>query len=126
MSVITEDLWSIFDARRVKAPDLKGLDQFFSGFVGWAKNKRRILGALMEQAARIETLEPEIHDLGAQHFAEAVGESRDLARLGRLEGPALDRAMAIAREAALRAIGLRPFGVQLAGALAMMEGLMVA
>jgi preprotein translocase subunit SecA len=123
MSVVSDDLWSIFDARRVKAPELKGLDQFFSGFVGWAKNKRRVLGGLMVQAARVEALEPEIHDLGAQRFAEAVGESRDLARLGRLEGAALDRAMAIAREAALRAIGLRPFPVQIAGALAMLQGL---
>ena len=37
MSVVSDDLWSIFDARRVKAPELKGLDQFFSGFVGWAE-----------------------------------------------------------------------------------------
>jgi preprotein translocase subunit SecA len=122
-SSVSDDLWSIFDARRVKAPELKGLDQFFSGFVGWAKNKRRILSRLMEQVARIEALEPGIHDLGSQHFAEAVGESRDLARLGRLEGPALDRAMAITREASVRSIGLRPFGVQIAGALAMMQGL---
>ena len=106
MSVTSDDLWSIFDARRVKAPELKGLDQIFNGIVGWAKNKRRLLGKLMLQAARIEALEPEIHNLGAQRFAEAVAESRDLARLGRLEGAALDRAMAIAREAALRAIGL--------------------
>jgi preprotein translocase subunit SecA len=123
MSVISDDLWSIFDARRVKAPELKGLDLFFSGAMGWIKNKRPVLGRLMAQAARIETLEPEIHNMGAQRFTEAVGESRDLARLGRLEGPALERAMAIAREAAFRAIGLRPFPVQIAGALAMLEGL---
>jgi preprotein translocase subunit SecA len=123
MSVASDDLWSIFDARRVKHPELRGLDQFFSGIVGWAVNKRRVLARLMEQADRIEKLEPEIHNLGAQKFGDEVSAARDLARLGQLEGEALDRAMAIAREAALRAIGLRPFKVQLAGALAMMEGL---
>jgi preprotein translocase subunit SecA len=123
MSIASEDLWSIFDARRVKAPELKGLDLFFSGFVGWVKNKRRVLPRLLAQAKRIDALEPEIHNLGAQHFAEAVADSRDLARLGKLSGPAMDRAMALAREAAFRAIGLRPFIVQLAGALGMMEGL---
>jgi preprotein translocase subunit SecA len=123
MSVVSDDLWSIFDARRVKAPELKGLDLFFSGIVGWAKNKRRILSKLMLQAARIDALEPQIHELGSQHFAEAVAESRDLARLGQLEGEALERAMAIAREAAFRAIGLRAFPVQIAGALAMFQGL---
>src|SRR5580704_6420571 len=117
MSVVSEDLWSIFDARRVKAPELKGLDQFFSGMVGWAKNKRRVLQRLTAQVKRIDAIEPEIHDLGSQRFTEEVEASRDLARLARLEGPALDRAMAIAREAAFRAIGLRPFNVQLAGAL---------
>lgn len=123
MSIVSDDLWSIFDARRVKAPELKGLDQFFSGIVGWTKNKRRILGKLLLQAERIDALEPQIHDLGSERFAQAVGESRDLARLGRLEGDALDRAMAIAREAAFRAIGLRAFPVQIAGALAMLQGL---
>ena len=124
MSVVADDLWSIFDARRVKAPELKGLDQFFSGIVGWAKNKRRVLPGLMEQAERIEKLEGEIHALGAQRFSESVSASRDLARLGRLEGQALDRALALAREAALRAVGLRPFPVQIACALAMLQGLM--
>jgi preprotein translocase subunit SecA len=125
MSVVSDDLWSIFDARRVKAPELKGLDQFFSGIVGWAKNKRRVLKRLMAQVDRIDAIEPEIHDLGSQRFTEEVEASRDQARLGRLSGPALDRAMAIAREAAFRSVGMRPFRVQLAGALAMMEGIMV-
>src|SRR5580698_6338603 len=97
-STISNDLWSIFDARRVKAPELKGADQFFNGFVGWAKNKRAVLPRLKAQAARIESLEPEIHILGAQKFQEEVENCRDLARLDRLEGPPLDRAVAIARE----------------------------
>jgi preprotein translocase subunit SecA len=123
MSAVSDDLWSIFDARRVKAPELKGLDQFFGGFVGWAKNKRPVLARLLQQADRIEKLEPEIHDLGSARFQEEVGKSRDMGRLGRLTGDALDRGMAVAREAAFRSTGLRPFRVQLAGALAMLEGL---
>ena len=55
-------------------------------------------------------------------FHEALQECRDLARLNRLTGPALDRGMALAREAAVRTIGLRPFIVQLMGALAMCQG----
>jgi preprotein translocase subunit SecA len=109
MSVVSDELWPIFEARRVKAPELKGLDQWFNGITGWFKNKRRILASLRVRAARIEKLEPEIHDLSASHFSEAVSELRDLGRLGRLTGAALDRAMAVAREAAFRALGLRPF-----------------
>jgi preprotein translocase subunit SecA len=123
MSTLSNDLWSIFDARRVKEPELRGLDQIVHGWVGWAKNKRRVLSRLSAQADRIDRLEPDIHNLGAEHFREAVGEVRDLARLGRLQGPALDRAMALTREAALRSVGLRPFHCQIVGALAMCEGL---
>src|SRR5262249_11913418 len=47
---------------------------------------------------------------------------RDLARVNRLEGDAEDRGMALVREAALRAVGMRPFPVQLMGALAMIGG----
>ena len=118
----TNELWSIFDARRVKAPELKGLDSFFNGIVGYFKNRRPVLKRLKIQAARIEKLEPEIHILGATHFREAVAECRDLARLNKLTGPALDRAAALVREGCLRAIGKRPYDVQIMGALAMCEG----
>src|SRR3954469_20242932 len=122
MTALDSELWSVFDARRVKAPELRGIDATANGIVGWFKNHRPILARLKAQAARIELLEPEIHNLGATRFREAVEECRDLARLNRLKGAALDRAMAIVREGALRAIGLRPYPVQLMGALAMADG----
>ncbi len=118
----TNELWSIFDSRRVKAPELKGLDGFVNGFVGWFKNRRPVLKQLKAQAARIEKLEPEIHKLGATAFREAVAEVRDLARIGRLTGRALDRGAALAREGAWRAIDKRPYPVQVMGALAMCQG----
>src|SRR5215510_12800826 len=95
----TSELWSIFDARRVKAPELRGLDSMCNGFVGLFKNRRPMLSGLKARAARIEALEPEIHKLGATHFREEVEKCRDLARLNRLEDDALDRGMALAREA---------------------------
>jgi preprotein translocase subunit SecA len=118
----TKELWSIFDARRVKAPELKGLDALANGAVGWVKNRQPVLSRLAAQAKRIEQLEPEIQNLGSGAFNEAVAELRDLARLDRLKGEPLDRAMALAREAAVRTLGLRPFPCQLMGALAMIEG----
>ncbi|HLL89774.1 MAG TPA: hypothetical protein VK324_10745, partial [Tepidisphaeraceae bacterium] len=118
----TQELWSVFDARRVKAPDLKGLDSLVNGWVGFVKNRRPVLARLKEQAERVEALEPEIQALGATRFREAVTECRDLARLNRLTGPALDRAMAVVREAARRGKGMRPYPVQVMGALAMCQG----
>jgi preprotein translocase subunit SecA len=122
-SSATNELWSICDARRVKAPELRGLDSFVNGFTGWVKNHRPVLRQLKAQAARIEKLEPEIHNLGSTHFREAVAECRDLARLGKLEGDALDRAAAIVREGCWRAIDKRPYPVQMMGALAMCRGM---
>ncbi len=117
-----QELFDVFDARRVKAPELRGLDQVVNGIVGWFKNRRPVLSQLKAQVGRIERLEPEIQALSAARFREEAQAVRDLARLGRLEGPALDRAMAIVREGCLRAIGKRPYPVQLMGALAMCQG----
>ncbi len=116
------DFNDVFDARRVKAPELRGLDLFVNGFVGQVRNRLPVLGRLRRQADRITALEPETHILSANRFREATVEARDLARLGRLTGPALDRAVALIREGALRSLGLRPFDVQVMGALAMCEG----
>src|SRR4051794_6739827 len=121
-TLASQELWSIFDARRVKAPELKGLDASVNAIHGWFANRRPILSQLKTQAERIEKLEPEIQNLGSVHFKEAVAEVRDLARIKRLTGPAEDRAMALVREGTKRAIGKRPYLVQLMGALAMTRG----
>lgn len=120
--VLHNDVYEVFDARRVKAPELRGLDQFVNGLVGWTKNRRPMLKRLKAQADQVEKLEGEIHDLGATRFREEVSAVRDEARLGRLEGRAFLRGVALAREAAWRALGMRPFPVQLMGAMAMCRG----
>jgi preprotein translocase subunit SecA len=122
MTLANDELFSIFNARRVKAPELKGLDAAANGVRGWFKNRRPVLAKLRAQAARIEKLEPEMRDLGAERFREEVVEMRALARRDRLTGAPEDRAMALAREAAWRTLGMRPFPVQLMGALAIIRG----
>jgi preprotein translocase subunit SecA len=117
-----DELFSIFDARRVKQPELKGLDLAVNGVVGWVKNRQPVLKRLQEQAAAVEALEPEIKNLSSSRFREAVGEMRDLARLGRMRDDVLTRGAAIAREGVVRGIGLRPYPVQIMGALSMYNG----
>lgn len=118
----THEFWSVFHARRVKAPDLRGPDALVSSAVGWVQNRRRVLARLRRQAARVERLEPEIHGLATAKLSEAVEEGRELARLNKLKGAALDRGLAVVREGCFRAIGKRPYPVQIMGALAMCEG----
>ncbi|MEA2710200.1 MAG: preprotein translocase subunit SecA, partial [Phycisphaerales bacterium] len=79
MTLVNHEFWSVFDARRVKAPELRGLDATANGIVGWFKNHRPILSRLKTQVDRIEKLEPEVHNLGATRFREEVAELRDLA-----------------------------------------------
>jgi preprotein translocase subunit SecA len=118
----TKELHAIFDARRVKAPELRGLDQFFNGVVGYVENRRPHLSKLRERAERVDAMEPEIKNLGATHFRELVEDLRAEARCGRLKGELLDRALAVAREGAFRATGLRAYPVQIMGAMAMIDG----
>ena len=99
MTTAASELYSVFDARRVKAPELKGLDIPAHAAAGWLKNKKAVLPRLKRQAAAIEAMEPQIQGYTDAKFKEEVEECRVLARLGRLEGDALLRAFAIAREA---------------------------
>src|ERR1700744_5937263 len=113
MSVAHSELWSIFDARRVKAPELKGLDAMMNSARGYIENRKPVLPKFKAQAQRVELLEPKIKDLGATHFREAVAEHRDLARVNKLTDEALDMGWALIREGARRATSMRPFPVQL-------------
>src|SRR5438093_6428929 len=87
----TNELWAVFDARRVKAPELRGLDSFVNSGVGWFKNRRRAKSRLRRQAEEIEKLEPEIHNLSSSRFQEEVVAARDAARLKKLEGELFNR-----------------------------------
>ncbi len=119
---MNSELWSVFEARRVKAPELRGVDALVNAGTGWVKNRLPVLPRLRRQAQRVETLEAWAHGLGAGRFAEEVEAMRELARLGRLQGESLERGAALAREAVVRTLGLRPFAVQVMGALAMGQG----
>ncbi len=122
MSLANSELWAIFDARRVKAPELKGLDAFVNAGAGYVKNRIPVLPRLRAQALRIEQLEPQVKDLGSAQFRQTVAEHRNLGRVNKLQGESFDMAVALIREGARRATGLRPFLVQVMGALAMYEG----
>ncbi len=117
-----DDLWQVFNARRVKAPELKGVDIAVNNVVGWVTNRIPVLGRYVEREKAVAALEPWASGLTDAKFREAVGECRELARLGRLEGDALSRAYAVVREASVRSLGKRPYPVQIIGAMAMADG----
>src|SRR5438477_12384580 len=102
--IASKELWQIFDARRVKMPELKGLDAMANVFWGWFQNRRPVLAKLREMANRVEALEPQIQKLDAADFRDAVNECRDLARRDKLKGPHLERGLALGREACVRTV----------------------
>src|SRR5579871_2794312 len=75
----SKEMWQIFDARRVKAPELKGLDAMANVLWGWFKNRQPVLSQLKALAARVETYEPAIQKMGTAEFYETLSETRDLA-----------------------------------------------
>ncbi len=121
MSTAAAELYQVFDARRVKAPELKGLDIPAHALVGWVKNHKPMLARYRKMAEQVEALEPEIQKFADATFKDEVEELRVLARLGRLKDEKFIRAFAVAREACFRAIGKRPYPVQIMGAMSMCE-----
>ena len=122
---LANEIYTVFDARRVKSPELKNIDHGVNWVVGYVKNRMPILGALKRRAAAVDRLEPEIQKLGSTAFRERVLEYKDLGRVGRLKDEKLDYAFALAREAAWRAVGKRPYPVQIMGAMAMNDGYVI-
>lgn len=151
MSLVANDLHTVFDARRVKSPELLALDFWMNGITGVVRNRVPILGRLRAVAERVNALEPEIRQLSSSKFREEVERLQELARRGILEPRTLrDKisasvgavkingrgtlgrgaesdgdwilAWALAREAAWRSLGKRPYDVQIMGAVAITWG----
>ncbi len=79
---------------------------------------RRLEGAV----AHISSLEPEIAALGDDALRAKTAEFRERLARGEELGQLLPEAFAVAREASRRALGMRPFDVQLMGGIVLHEG----
>jgi preprotein translocase subunit SecA len=127
---VANEIFTVFDARRVKAPELKNIDHGVNWIVGHFKNRRPTLFFLKRRAAAVEKLEKEVRDLSASAFRDKVLEYKGLGKLGRLDDKswfkrdttALDYSFALAREAAWRGVGKRPYPCQIMGAMGLYDG----
>ena len=140
---IANEIHTAFDARRVKTPELKNVDIFVNGLVGWVKNHRPRLGYYKRRAKQIEALEPEIQKLTDGQIRDEVEKLKQEARLGNLDlkhfagtkknrrtdlkraEELMNRAFAMIRESSVRTLGKRPYLVQLMGAMAMVDGFVI-
>ncbi len=101
----------------------KGLDVVVNHAIGLYQRRSQLLQLLQKEAERIDALAPEYVQLTDHLLHEKLMEFRDQFRRGgkgaeQFVGPAL----AALREAADRKLGLRPYLVQLMGALALHRG----
>lgn len=102
---------------------LKGLDAGVYALAGLYQRRRQVLSKLRRDAEKVDALGAKLSTLSDHALRERLLEYRaGFRRGGRLVETTLLPALAAIREAAHREVGLRPFVVQLMGALALHRG----
>ena len=100
-----------------------GLDALVDRAAGTLKRRRSVLERLREDAERVDDVADSFRTLSNEALRARLTEYRQwFRRQDGVEGDRLFDALAAIREAAERKLGLRPFGVQLMGALALRRG----
>lgn len=104
---------------------LKGLDAAVNSAIGRYRRRGQVFAGLRQDAERVDALAPEFKALSSHHLQQRLREFREqFRRGGRVAEACLIPALAAIREASDRQLGLRPFTVQLMGALALHRGLL--
>ncbi len=110
-------------AHRTASAELpKGADAVWDtavGFFGRFKPRRDIF---LRRAQAVLAMESEFIDLSDEKLQDQCSQLRDVFLRGRETLEILQRAFAVIREVAFRQLGMRPFLVQVAGAMAMEAG----
>lgn len=102
----------------------RGLDSVVHGWIGRYQRRQSIGRDLMRDARQVDTLATKFEHLSDHALREALMEYRLVFR----RKPSAEdeiHALAAIREASFRTLGLKPFVVQLAGALALCRGYLV-
>jgi len=108
---------------RVPQRPLTGLDALVNGFIGKYRRRSKILESLKRDADKIIAQEREWIELSdALLQKRLLGFREQFRRGGKMAESLALSALAAIREAAARKLGLRPFPVQIMGALALHRG----
>ena len=88
----------------------------------FGSRNQRLLRQYSKSVSRINGLEPELEKLSDEQLAARTEEFRGRFEKGETLDDLLPEAFAVAREAARRTLGLRPFDVQLIGGMVLHQG----
>ncbi len=101
----------------------KGVDARVNSLIGLYRRRSRVLAELLADAQKIDGLAKEWSDLSDHLLRQRLLDLRTRFRRGGRDTKGLElEALAAIREVSDRQVGLRPFVVQLAGALALHRG----
>lgn len=107
-------------------PLLKGLDAGVHSLIGRVQRRASIVDQLRTDAEKIDALHKVVGDLTDSALAKQLLEHRAIfRRAGRAAEHAVIPALAAIREGAHRTMGMRPFIVQLMGALGLHRGYLI-
>src|SRR5688572_30952039 len=97
----------------------KGLDAVANGVIGGVR-RRYARGAIRKDAAEVDARSDEFTQLATPQLRERLADLRDhFRRHPQRADTRLIEALAVLREAAVRTLGIRPYRVQIMGALAL-------
>ncbi len=102
-------------------PLYRGLDSMVHGWIGIYRRRSSVGNQLLKDAEAVNALAPTFERMSDHELRAALLEHRSIFRR-RLKHHIEIEALAAVSEAAYRTLGLRPFVVQLAGALALYRG----
>ncbi|MFW6107668.1 MAG: prepilin peptidase [bacterium] len=100
----------------------KGVDAAWDVAAGYVQRLHPRQRILLHRARRVDRLKKAFRDLSDARLRDEAAELRAIFRRGRETRRDRDRAFALVREVADRKLGLRPFVVQIAGALGLAAG----
>ncbi|MEC9374428.1 MAG: prepilin peptidase [Planctomycetota bacterium] len=126
MTTLPSATWRMLsDASTRRRPLHQGLDAVWHDLRGRATRLVPRTRRFMREAEQVLAQEEAFRNLSDAALREAAEDLRALFRRGRDERADLIRGFALVREAAFRELGMRPFHVQIAGALALDAGCIV-
>lgn len=104
-------------------PMPKGIDAWVDSFRGWLRRRPRYQRQLKSQVAEVERALLSLTALDADNLARTIDQVVAMVRRDPIEiGGKLPFALAVVCEIAYRSMGMRPYPVQMMGALALHQG----